>query len=157
MNPENELEVENNEKDYIEAINELKANTVSKDQYNKLKAENKQLLDTLVKGGQIENKVAEKPDIEKLRQDLFGNQNLTNLEYCEKALQLRDALIEQGEADPFLPSGSHANVSNEDIAAANNVADQLKEIVDYADGDPEVFTMELQRRMVDNVPFRSKK
>ena len=48
-------EVENNQVtdtsvDYISAINEIKQNSVDRAAYDKLRAENKQLLDTLVNG-----------------------------------------------------------------------------------------------------------
>jgi hypothetical protein len=48
------------EVDYIAAIQELQNNTVSKDQYQKLREENKKLLDALVSGQQI-NVPAEEP------------------------------------------------------------------------------------------------
>lgn len=154
MNPENEnVEVNENE-DYIRTIQELKANTVDKDKYDKLKAENKQLLQTLVEGGQLEQPVVERADIAALRKELFKNEHLTNLEYCEKALELRDILMEQGERDPFLPFGSHANVTDQDYAAAEKVAQNLRECIDISEGDPQIFTRELQRRMTDTMPIR---
>ena len=150
-----EQTTESNSIDYINAINELKQNTVSRESYDKLRAENKQLLDTLVNGGQINQITSiEQPKVDELRKDLFGNQNLSNLEYCEKALKLREAIMNEGGRDPFLPFGHNVNVADDDIAAANRVASTLKEIIDYADGNTDIFTMELQRRMVDGVPFR---
>ena len=140
--------------DYIEALNELKSSTVSKDQYNKLRAENKKLLDALVTGGSIENPV-QKPavDIDALRKELFNKDaQLTNLEFVEKSLALRDALIESGEADPFLPIGSRISPTPEEARIAENVADIYRECIEYANGDSEVFTNELMRRTVDVMP-----
>ena len=40
--------------DYIEAIKEMKQNSVTRESYDKLKSENKQLLDALVNGKEIQ-------------------------------------------------------------------------------------------------------
>ena len=62
--PENENEnvvtVEDNTSDYIAQIKNLKENSVSKDDYNKLKADNKKLIDALANGTQIEDAVGSK-------------------------------------------------------------------------------------------------
>ena len=42
--------------DYIEAIKEMKQNSVSKEAYEKLKAENKQLLDSIINGTELDAK-----------------------------------------------------------------------------------------------------
>ena len=148
--------VEDNTNDYIEQIKKLKESSVSKDDYNKLKADNKKLIDALASGTQIESKVEPKIDavdkINELRKKLFSKgSNLNNLEYCDTALQLRDALIENGERDPFLPFGHEVIATESDYESANRVATVMKECIDYADGDPDIFTNELQRRTVDVV------
>lgn len=146
--------VEDSTQNYIDTIKNLKQNTVDKASYEKLKAENKQLLDSIVNGTSSEQTVVEAPQtIEDMRKDLFGSNEHTNLEYAEKALKLREALIERGEVDPFLPQGHKVTIDNSDIEAANRVAEIMQECVDYADGDSNLFTNELQRRMVDNNPF----
>lgn len=43
----------NENQQYIDAIRDLKANTVSKDRYNKLMEENKNLLNSLVNGESV--------------------------------------------------------------------------------------------------------
>lgn len=71
--PEKELQsepgtVEDTAADYIEAINTLKQNTVDRQKYNELKAENKKLLDSIVNGQEIEvTKKVEKKSVEELR------------------------------------------------------------------------------------------
>ena len=143
---------EMNNEQYIAAIEELKASTVSRDAYNKLRTENKQLLDALVSGQQLpQTQTEEKPSIEDLRKKLFatdGN-DLSNLEYVETALSLRNSLIEAGERDPFLPYGDKVDITSEQIDAANKVANALQEMVDFAEGDSGVFTAEYQRRVKD--------
>lgn len=157
--PENENEnvvVEDNTKDYISEIQRLKETSVSRDDYDKLKADNKKLIEALANGTQLEGKVEPKIDavenINNLRKKLFskGN-NLNNLEYCKTAVELRDALIENGERDSFLPFGHNVIATESDIETANRVATIMKECIDYADGDSDIFTNELQRRTVDVV------
>ena len=148
--------VEDNTSDYIEQIQKLKESSVSKDDYNKLKADNKKLIDALANGTQLEGKVEPKIDavekINELRKKLFSKgSNLNNLEYCDTAVKLREALIENGKRDPFLPFGHNVVITESDNESAERVASVLKECIDYADGDSDIFTNELQRRSVDVV------
>lgn len=135
---------------YIEAIKEIKENSVAKEEYLKLKEENKQLLKSLVNGETRQVEEKEPVDIDALRNDLF-NKDLNNLEYITKSLQLRDELIARGEKDPFLPYGKNILPTDDDIEKAEKVAGVLKECVDIADGNSDVFTNELQRRLVDPI------
>ena len=150
---EENVVVEDNTNDYIAQIKNLKENSVSKDDYNKLKADNKKLIDALANGTQVdvvESKVSAVDKINELRTKLFSKvSNLNNLDYCKTAVELRDALIEKGEKDPFLPFGHNVIATDSDIETANRVANVMKECIEYADGDSDIFTNELQRRTVD--------
>lgn len=149
--------VEQDTNNYIEAIKEIKANSVSKQAYDKLREENKQLLDSLINGKEIELPKQKEPvDINKIRATLFDeNRPLSNLEYVSNALKLRDELLEKGERDPFLPYGQNISPTDEDITKAERVATVMKECVEYADGDSELFTNELMRRTNDAMPAKS--
>ena len=141
--------VEDMTPDYLAAINELKQNSVNREDYNKLKAENKKLLDSIVNGTDAGlDHVEEKKSVEELRA-AYLKEDQSNLEYITNALALREALIAEGKPDPFLPIGEQILPTDEDVATANKVASILKECVDYAEGDSNVFTNELQRRLVD--------
>lgn len=140
---------EMNNEQYIAAIEELKANTVSRDSYNKLRNENKQLLDALVSGKEIPQEPQKKATPTELRKKLFGDEQMSNLEYVETALALRNSLIEAGERDPFLPYGDKVDVSAEQIDMAEKVAAGLQDMVDFAEGDSGVFSAEYQRRVKD--------
>ena len=140
--------VEDMTPDYLAAINELKQNSVNREDYNKLKAENKKLLDSIVNGVPVEVQSPQRKSIEELRA-AYLKEDQTNLEYISNTLKLREALISEGKPDPFLPIGEQILPTDEDVAAANKVASVLQECVDYAEGDSAVFTNELQRRLVD--------
>lgn len=141
-------EVENT--DYIAAINELKQNSVDRAKYDQLRMENKRLLDSLVNGTPNEEvqKAEPKKSIEELR-TAWNKPDQSNLEYIQNTLNLRNALIESGQPDPFLPVGKQIMPTNEDIEAANRVAKVFEECIEYADGDSSIFTNELMRRTVD--------
>lgn len=147
-------ETEVNGAQYIEALNQLKQNSVSKEDYMKLKQENKQLLNSLVQGTSIENPSAEKKAVVSTddlikKYDELSNGQASNLEYWETTLALRNRLIEEGKQDPFLPTGHNYVIQQSDVDSANKVATVVQECIDYADGDPSVFTNELQRRTND--------
>ena len=142
-------EVEDMTPDYLAAINELKQNSVDRQKYEELKAENKKLLDSIVNGTAVELPTKEeKKSIEELRAE-YLKEDQSNLEYITNTLKLREAIISEGKPDPFLPIGNQIMPTDEDVKAANKVAQILQECVDYAEGDSAVFTNELQRRMVD--------
>ena len=146
--------VEDNTQDYLAAIKELKENSVDRSEYDKLRAENKKLIDAVVNGqpGQEEQVVVRhsKEQIDDLRNDLFNSpRELNNLEFITKAMELREALIENGEPDPFLPVGKQISPTRDDLEGAEKVAQVYKECIEYAEGDSEVFTNELMRRTRD--------
>lgn len=148
-------EQSNDSVDYIKAINEMKQNSVSREQYEKLKNERDDLLDTLINGGQVEMiDPATKPSIGDLRKELFSKEaadkGMTNLEFVTKSLELRDAILEAGGTDPFLPVGKGIEITRDDYEAAEFTAQQFKECIDIAKGNSEVFTNELMRRTIDN-------
>ena len=128
----------NDSVDYIEAIKEIKQNSVDREAYNKLREENKRLLNSLVNGESVDVKKEEPVNIDELRDKLF-NKESTNLEYISNALKLREELMKQGKPDPFLPEGKNIIPTEEDIKTADRVAKVLQECVDYADGDSNVF------------------
>lgn len=148
LNSETMATVDTSTNDYIETIKTLKQTTVDRAQYDQLRAENKKLLDSIVNGTPVEVKAEPKKSLDELRA-AYLKEDQTNLDQIKATLEYREALIESGQPDPFLPVGKQIMPTDEDIAAANRVASVLAECVDYAEGDSNVFTNELQRRVVD--------
>lgn len=163
LDNENQVNQEVNgvDTDYIDAINELKANSVDKESYDKLRAENQKLLASLISGNKVEEEAetVRPEELDKLaneyRTKLFKKNNeLSNLEYIDTALKLRDVIIQKGERDPFLPVGSRVDENVEQHETAERVASVLQECVDFAQGDSGIFSAELQRRTSDIMPPR---
>lgn len=149
-----ENQIEQNEdvnttEDYIKAIKDLKSNTVSKEVYLKQVEDNKKLLNALANGETIEAEKGPKHrPTQEIRDDLFNKEN-NNLEFWEKTLELRAAVLEDEGKDIFLPVGHEYQASESDVNIANKVADVVQQCIDYANGDSMVFTNELQRRTND--------
>ena len=141
--------VEDMTPDYLAAINELKQNSVDRSKYDALKAENKKLLNSIVNGQEVQ--VESQPklrDVDEIREELFNHEH-SNLDYIKLALELRTTLMSEGKPDPFIPVGKQISPSREDEEIAAKCAQVFQECVDYAEGDSEVFTNELQRRTRD--------
>lgn len=153
-------EAQGNDSQYlIDTINEMKRTMVSKEKYDRLAAENKGLADALKTGQQITLVEPEKEvDIDELRAELYGgsrSKTMPNIEYVEKTLQLRNALIERGEPDPFMPNGHDYQFDQRDQETANLIADTLQQCLDRAQGDNNVFTAEFLRNMKDDTPLKN--
>jgi hypothetical protein len=148
--------------DYISAINEMKKNSVSREQYEKIIQERNKLADAVINGSAAPS-VEAKPtvDIAELRTKLFSpkacDKGMTDLDFMSNALKLRSAILEQEGKDIFLPAGKGIIVTTEDKEQAENAAQLFQSCVDYADGDPAVFKNELMRHIVDVDVNRSAK
>lgn len=139
-------EEENGAQPYIDAINELKRNSVPVEEYKRLQLENQQLLNTLVNGGTIDEGKVSEPEIkdEQLIKDLTTNPS--NLAVWKASLELRKRAIQRGEVDPYLPSSSKYAPTENDISGVERVVKAIEECIERADGDATVFDAELKRR-----------
>lgn len=150
---ENENVITNPEdNDLIAALQKQKENSVERSRFDKVVEERNRLLQAYVDGSPVSAEIANpapKADINALRNKLFSEDapELSNLEYAKTALELRNAIIETDgfEADPFVPHGKKVVPTRDDYEAAQRVADAFQSCIDYANGDSEVFTNELQR------------
>lgn len=142
--------------DPVQAINELKQNSVSKEKYEQVVAEKNKYLKALIDGNQVAEAAPKQPvDVDALRADLFGK-DLSNLDFAKKTLELRDALIERDGVDIFVGKGSKLTPTQEDYEAAQRVADVFQNCIEVSDGDSEIFTRELMRLTDDVAPLTSK-
>lgn len=151
-------DIPDNTPDYIETIKKLKAESVSRADYIKLKDENKKLIDALSNGEYINQPTVTKPQVDKdaLRKELYTiDSNLDDVQYVTKTLELRQAIIDDGGKDPFLGI-TEDEPTEQDKLDAQRVADCLQSCVDYADGDNAVFLNELARVTTETRLPRSK-
>lgn len=156
QNQTNQDQTQNSAAEYIEAIKQLKATTVSKEDYDALQAEKKQLLDSLLHGGADTGaEQTETPDYETIKKDarnkLFGGDGgeLSNLEYCKTALQLREAVLKTDGIDIFVGSGHQYTPEQSDYDKAQRVAEVMAECIEAAEGNSDIFTAQLMNRTND--------
>ena len=164
MEPENNQSVSQQEEvnntgaevDPIEALREIKKNSVPRSEYDRVVAERNRIFAAYANGEREEKPAESTPvDVDALRHDILSGE-LSNLEYAEKVVALRKELIAQGQRDPFLPYGKDVYPTMEDEAEAQAVADALEDCIEAANGDSAIFTNELQRIMVNTAPQRRK-
>ena len=139
------------------ALQEARANSVPKEKYEQLEAENRRLVSEVINGGGAGNGQATpetKVDIKALREELYGpkSADLSNLDFWKKTLDLRNAVIEQEGYDPFLPHGAKIKPDDNDVERAEAVAKTVKECIDKSEGSSEVFTALLQQQIANDSP-----
>ena len=164
---ENENVVEEEQQDndkgaeaYIKEIKNLKDNSVSKEDYEKMVDERNKLIKALVDGDEIDlpdSNKGDNPDLDKeidsLRKELLTEETgLSNLDYWTKTLSLREKIIERDgeDADPFLPNSSQVDVTEQDKAAVERVVSCVKDCIDTAEGDDAAFVALMTARIKDD-------
>ncbi len=148
---------EQQEYDVVGEINKIKENMINKAEYDKLKAERDNFAKALVEGTKVTEPKQAVP-IADLRERLFGknSDSLSNLDYVQTALELREAILKDTGKDIFVGSGSKLTPDDTDFAKAQKVASALEHCIAVADGDSETFTRELMR-ITDDVKLPRKR
>ena len=139
--------------DYIAAIKELKENSVSKDKYDALMAERKQLIESIV-NGQKDEAQEETPEIgsrldyyRKYKENKFNS----NLDFWDNMIKLRKATIAEYGADPTVtgnygltPEGEKVEPAYGEPEAMENAFNTIENMIKEADGDPRYFDALMQ-------------
>ena len=126
--------------DLLEEIKNLKATTVSKEEYTKLQEKNKTLMRQIISGGGTKVESSEAVDLEEIRTKLFGNpEDMSDLDFWRNTLTLRKERLEKEGVDIFLPKGKKTRYSNTDKESANHVAEVIEQLIEESDGSPQVF------------------
>lgn len=153
LNVERNETNENGYQDYIDTINDLKANTVSREKYDQLLAEKKDLVNALKNNSQVNLVEPEKEvDLDELRHDLFTDTSLTNLQFADKLLTLRNKILDEDNIDIFMGQGPKYVYNKEDQDNADLFGQVLEECLEIADGNNEVFMTEFGKRVADDNP-----
>ena len=149
--------------EYAEAIKDLRANTVSKEEYDKVVAERTTLVKARAGEGPVPEGVQKQEDpvdVKELRKKFLnaGEENLSNAEYIKTALALRKAAIAEGELDPFIPSGAKVKPTPQDVAKAQEVADTFQKWLDDATDengkvDEELFMAFMRKGIAEDSPI----
>ena len=144
--------------EYIDQINELKRNTVSRTEYDKIREENRTLLSNLVNGtGTTVEQTHDEPkeSLADLRTRVFTNPK-NDLDYVAGILEIREWVMAEGEKDPFVNDNGRYQATEDDYKAGQRLAEGLKHCVEIADGDNDVFIQEITR-ITRDTPITPKK
>ena len=138
--------------DYIAAIKELKENSVSKDKYDALAKEKKELLNALVNGQGVEQQNEEKLEsrdhyYKKYKENKFSNA----WDYWDNILKLRKATIKEYGSDPcvtvsygFTPEGSRAEPEYGEKETIEEQMNLIEDMIKESEGNPIVFETLMQ-------------
>lgn len=143
---------------YIDAIKQMRATTVSKEDYVKLQEENKKLLQSLVNGETIDpEKVPEQINPSEVVKHILENLEVgNNLQGFSDVLKLVEYDKARGIDSPFLSLNEQIH-SDADKARADYVEEVIRDCIEYANGNNAIFTQELQRNLVDNPMVKLRK
>ena len=139
-------------KEMADAITELKKNTVSKSDYEKILNENRELTRAIIDGSVVklnDTNNEKEPDLKELGKRIFED-GLSNLEMVKRELKYREAFMKKFNKDPFAPNTTNATAFDMDRAAA--VADVMQECVNECEDNPNLFTAILNERIKEDSP-----
>lgn len=148
-NQNDALDAVTGDSDAIEALKKLRENTVSKEEYDKLKADNKKLLDAFVSGEDLtEEKGSKKKTEDELLKSIYEGKG-SNMELAQDIVDLFD--MKQAQGKNIFVASRYANTVEQNAAEADaqEVVKYLKNALEQADGDPTVFQAMFGSKIVD--------
>lgn len=151
INQTTEETVEESNQMYLDAINDLKSKSVSKDKYDKLVEENRNLLQSIVNGqsaASAEEPTEELPSKEELVKAMTSG-TLSADDYVKAALTFRDIIFKETGKDVFVASGHYIQPSNDAQASAERTADVFAQCLESSSGNSTEFVQKLQNRTND--------
>ena len=141
------IEENNNSSDLIDTIAQLKKNTVSRELYEKEKAEKRELLQKVLNNESIDvtNSTKEDRSTKQIAEEFF-DESLSNRDKAVLALEYRNKVIEEKgpSADPFVNQSEFSKPTQADYLEAEHIAEGLQYLVDNSETD-EDFRIEANR------------
>lgn len=143
---EKEIIVESQTEDDFNLLNEveqIRKNSVSKEEYEKLQKKNKELMKRIVNGEGTSQEPDDPVDLQEIRKSLFGDnvEQLSNRDFWDKVLTLRHERLKNEGVDIFLPKGSKTRYTREDIESANKVDEIISQMLEDSKGNPQLFNV----------------
>lgn len=145
----------------VEALKKLKNESVPKEDYDKLLAQNKELIEAYTEGKNIDlgNDAQKHRTADEIREELFTKEH-NNLNGWKLALELREAVLDETGEDIFVasPNGHQYKPTQEDYDKAQNVADVVADCIEKADGNDQnfnaFFTSRINNDTIPTMPNR---
>lgn len=137
----------------VEALKKLKSESVSKEEYNKLLAQNKELIEAYTEGKHIDLGEEEQNfrTADEIRDELFNKEH-TNLDGWRLSLELREAVLRETGEDIFVPTpnGHQYKPTADDYQKAQDVADVVANCIELSEGNDQNFTAFLTSKINDD-------
>lgn len=129
---------------FLEAAKKVREDSVSKEEFEKVKAERDKMLEFVLDGKEIqnENKEVSTPDIAEL-QRIRHDPDSTNLDIVKASLGIRDYYLEKKGVDLFVSEKDNQE-------AGERVAARLQEIVKQSDNDPKTFNFLFEQALAED-------
>lgn len=129
---------------FIQQLEDMKANTVQKTDYEKVVAERDRLKEAMLKGVKVTE--AEQPKTLAEERKAYAEAikgGVPNIQGFEAALRLRDAAIRETGKDPFMTEA----LDRIDPDFGERVAEAMSSLVEQSEGNPEMFNALLSSAM----------
>lgn len=81
--------------------------------------------------------------------------SLSDIQIAKNIMDLRDYYIETKNEDILVPNSRMYENTQQDYDTAQRVSDIIKECIEYADGDNQLFVQEISRRMPNDSPVKA--
>ena len=147
------------EQDYLAQIQEMKKNSVSREAYDKMRDENKRLLDAIVNGTDLKQEQTEQPKMrtpdEVYIDFVVSDKPRSNVERAKLWIEYRESCKAAGEPDPYVSNGTKVKPTAAEIESVDRTQAALEHCIEYSGGNDAIFTNELNRILVDTNPFYS--
>lgn len=140
----------NSAAEFKKAYQELKDNTVPKEEFDKANERIAEMTRALIDGTKYSAPKGGEPVKEKSVKELakeFTEDGIDNLEVAKRALAYREAVIKEFGVDPMVDI--HSEDPEGDAQKAQNYVDVLTECIDNSGGSNTVFTAMFNERIKD--------
>lgn len=149
-----EITVEPTNQMYLDQIqnlqNKINNDTVPKAQYEQLRADHANLLQSKI-DGTFSKPVAgqAKRTAEEVRAELFkqGSKQMPSLDYVTKMVELRDKVLEETGEDCFVMKNKWVKPTHQHYVDAERRAQIYKDLIAQANGDDKVFRFLLEQAL----------
>lgn len=137
------VEDTDNDLNLLKEIQDLKDNTVSKEEYAKLQAKYKQVVKDVINGVGTKEEADDTVNLEEIRKNLFTDkvEELSNRDFWKNVLDLRHERLEKEGVDIFLPKGSKTRYTREDYDSAQKVDEIISQMLEDSEENPQLFNV----------------
>ena len=137
------VEGTDNDLDLLKELQEVKNNSVSKEDYEKLQAKYKQVVKDVINGVGTKEEADDTVNLEEIRKNLFTDkvEELSNRDFWKNVLELRHERLEKEGVDIFLPKGSKTRYTREDYESAQKVDEIISQMLEDSEENPQLFNV----------------